>query len=61
MSKGTGIQRVREKKKQRTTSFVQHNRFAPCSPDMTICGDCEDNRAQNKCPRLKEWLEKRKS
>jgi hypothetical protein len=27
---------------------------------MTICGDCTDNRAKNKCPRLREWLAKRK-
>jgi len=26
---------------------------------MTICGDCTDNRAKKKCPRLKEWLAKR--
>ena len=33
--------------------------FTPCSPDMTICGDCDDNRTKKKCPRLREWLEKR--
>ncbi len=33
--------------------------FTPCSQDMTICGDCADNRAKKKCPRLKEWLAKR--
>ena len=33
--------------------------FVPCSQDMTICGDCSDNRAKKKCPRLKEWLAKR--
>jgi hypothetical protein len=33
--------------------------FTPCSQDMTICGDCESNRAKKKCPRLKEWLAKR--
>jgi len=27
---------------------------------MTLCGDCEGNRAANKCPRLKEWLAKRR-
>lgn len=32
--------------------------FVPCSQDMTICGDCEGNRARKKCPRLREWLEK---
>ncbi len=35
--------------------------FTPCSQDMTICGDCTDNRAKKKCPRLKEWLAKRKT
>jgi hypothetical protein len=33
--------------------------FTPCSPDMTICGDCIDNREKKKCPRLKEWLAKK--
>jgi hypothetical protein len=33
--------------------------FTPCSQDMTICGDCEGNRARKKCPRLREWLSKR--
>jgi len=33
--------------------------FTPCSQDMTICGDCEGNRAKTQCPRLKEWLSKR--
>jgi hypothetical protein len=28
---------------------------------MTICGDCQDNRVKNKCPRLKEWLAQRRS
>ncbi len=35
-----------------------HEGFTPCSQDMTICGDCEGNRAKEKCPRLKEWLSK---
>lgn len=34
----------------------EHSGFTPCSPDMTICGDCADNRAKQKCPRLREWL-----
>jgi hypothetical protein len=38
---------------------AQQAGFTPCSPDMTICGDCEDNRAKKKCPRLKEWLAKK--
>jgi hypothetical protein len=58
MSKVTNIRNVRKKKNQGTTAIVQHNGFRPCSPDMTICGDCEDNRGKNKCPRLKEWLAK---
>lgn len=37
-----------------------HEGFEPCSQDMTLCGDCEGNRAMNKCPRLKEWLAKRR-
>ncbi len=40
-------------------SVNAHEGFTPCSQDMTICGDCEDNRAKKKCPRLKEWLAKR--
>jgi len=59
MSKVSSIHTVCEKKKQGTTAIVQHNGFQPCSPDMTICGDCEDNREKNKCPRLKEWRAKR--
>ena len=45
--------------KNKSTSDLKHNGFEPCSPDMTICGDCTDNRAKRKCPRLKEWLAKR--
>lgn len=57
MSKVTSIDRAREKKgKQSTVPAPKHNGFTPCSPDMTICGDCTDNRSKNKCPRLKEWL-----
>jgi hypothetical protein len=37
----------------------QHEGFQPCSPDMTMCGDCADNRAKKKCPRLAEWLARR--
>jgi len=61
MSKIISISKVREKKKQKAGTTVRHDGFQPCSPDMTICGDCEDNREKNKCPRLKEWLGKRKS
>jgi hypothetical protein len=61
MSKVTSIQSARDKKQQRSHAEPQHEGFRPCSPDLTICGDCPDNRAKNKCPRLKEWLAKRSS
>jgi hypothetical protein len=61
MSKVTSIKKARETGKQKVETASQLGGFHPCSPDMTICGDCEDNREKNKCPRLKEWLEKRKS
>jgi len=59
MAKITPIQKAREKKLQHAGTASRHGAFIPCSPDMTICGDCQDNRAKNKCPRLKEWLAKR--
>ena len=58
MSKVTSIQKARDAKKTLVKSD-RHERFIPCSQDMTICGDCDGNRAKNKCPRLKEWLAKR--
>ncbi len=58
MSKVTSIQKARDAKKK-STSDPSHEGFTPCSQDMTICGDCPDNRAKKKCPRLKEWLAKR--
>jgi len=61
MSKVTSISKAREKKKQQADSTERRDGFVPCSPDMTICGDCEDNRAKSKCPRLKEWQKKRNS
>jgi len=61
MSKVTSISKTREKKQQKADSLVRRDGFMPCSPDMTICGDCQDNRSKNKCPRLKEWLAKQKS
>jgi hypothetical protein len=61
MSKVANIDTARAKKRQKAEPAVQHEGFQPCSPDMTICGDCMDNRAKNKCPRLKEWLAKRSS
>jgi hypothetical protein len=57
MSKVTNIDRARVKKHQAgSRSAPRQAGFLPCSPDMTICGDCADNRSKNKCPRLKEWL-----
>jgi hypothetical protein len=61
MSRVTHISKAREKKKQKVDTTERRDGFVPCSPDMTICGDCEDSRAKNKCPRLKEWQEKRNS
>jgi len=58
MSKVTSIDKARSAKAKKETAF-HHDGFTPCSPDMTICGDCADNRARQKCPRLKEWLAKR--
>lgn len=59
MSKVTNISKARETRKKKTDTAVRHDGFQPCNPDMTICGDCQDNRAKTKCPRLKEWLAKR--
>jgi hypothetical protein len=59
MSKVTSIRKQQNIKKRSTTKDPHHEGFNPCSPDMTICGDCTDNRAKKKCPRLKEWLAKR--
>ena len=61
MSKITIMRKAREKNTQKADAAVRHGGFQPCSPDMTICGDCQDNRAKNKCPRLKEWLAQRRS
>jgi len=61
MAKVTSIQKAREGKLKQTGPASRHAGFQPCSPDMTICGDCQDNRAKNKCPRLKEWLARRRS
>jgi len=58
MAKVTNISKAREKKAQRNAGDIRHEGFQPCSPDMTICGDCQDNRSKNKCPRLKEWSAK---
>jgi hypothetical protein len=61
MTKVTSIEKARSAKNKRTTNTQPFSDgFTPCSQDMTICGDCDGNRAKNKCPRLKEWLAKRK-
>ena len=60
MAKVTNISKARERKQQVPAKPTKHEGFQPCSPDMTICGDCTDNRSKRKCPRLKEWLAKRR-
>jgi len=59
MSKVTSIENARSAKTEKAANANCPDGFTPCSPDMTICGDCTDNRAKKKCPRLKEWLAKR--
>jgi hypothetical protein len=59
MSKITSIEKARAAKFKNTTITGSSEGFIPCSQDMTICGDCDDNRAKKKCPRFKEWLAKR--
>jgi len=59
MSKITSIERARQRKERTAAPVTRQEGFQPCSPDMTICGDCADNRAKNKCPRLAEWLARR--
>jgi|GEM_PF-2004202 hypothetical protein len=51
----------KREEKAKASSVHDHEGFVPCSQDMTICGDCEDNRAKKKCPRLKEWKAKKAS
>jgi hypothetical protein len=58
MAKVTSIDTARSAKNKKADVAVTEG-FTPCSQDMTICGDCDGNRAKNKCPRLKEWLAKR--
>jgi hypothetical protein len=60
MSKVSGIGKARSAKSKKAANTPGTDGFTPCSPDMTICGDCEGNRAKNKCPRLKEWKAKEK-
>ncbi len=59
MSKVTNIEKARKRKERTSATGIGHDGFQPCSPDMTICGDCADNRAKKKCPRLAEWLTRR--
>jgi hypothetical protein len=58
MAKISSLDKARSVRIKKAES--EHEGFTPCSQDMTICGDCEGNRAKNRCPRLKEWLAKRK-
>ncbi len=60
MSKVSSIEKARGAKTRKEANAHNSDGFVPCSQDMTICGDCIDNRAKKKCPRLKEWLAKRK-
>jgi hypothetical protein len=59
MSNITSIQKARSAKLKKAANTHSADGFTPCSPDMTICGDCIDNREKRKCPRLKEWLAKK--
>jgi len=60
MAKVTSIEKARSAKAQKLANSGDPDGFTPCSQDMTICGDCVDNRVKKKCPRLKEFLSKRK-
>ncbi len=57
--KKSGVDRKTNAKQSRAENNADRDRFIPCSQDMTICGDCEGNRAKNECPRLREWLARR--
>jgi hypothetical protein len=59
MSNVTSIEKARSAKNKKAEDTRRSEGFTPCSQDMTICGDCDGNRAKNTCPRLKEWLAKR--
>jgi hypothetical protein len=61
MSKVSGIDKARSARTKKATNGNSPEGFTPCSQDMTICGDCEGNRAKNKCPRLREWMAKRET
>ncbi len=58
MARVTNINQARIAKRKNSIGG-EHEGFIPCSQDLTICGDCEGNRARKKCPRLKEWLAKK--
>jgi hypothetical protein len=60
MSKVKSIEKAHGAMITKALDAHSHTGFVPCSQDMTICGDCTDNRAKKKCPRLKEWLAKNK-
>ena len=59
MSKIIDINKARKSNAKKASDTHSPEGFNACSQDMTICGDCEGNRAKKKCPRLKEWLAKR--
>jgi hypothetical protein len=60
VNKIENIEKARGAKNTITMNSHRAEAFTPCSQDMTICGDCDGNRAKNTCPRLKEWLAKRR-
>jgi hypothetical protein len=59
MPKVASIDKARSAKLKKAANINSADGFTPCSQDMTICGDCTDNRAKRKCPRLKELLAKK--
>jgi hypothetical protein len=61
MPKVTNIGKVRAKQQAKAEAVSRHAGFTPCSQDMTICGDCADNRAKRKCPRMQERPGQRRS
>ena len=61
MSRVSSINKTSSVKIRKNMAASDREVFTPCSQDMTICGDCEGNRAKKKCPRLREWLAKREA
>jgi hypothetical protein len=59
MSNVTNFGKARSAKLKKEADTHSADGFTPCSQDMTICGDCIDNRTKKKCPRLKELLAKK--